>query len=493
VPIGSDEESFFQFQFLANVNTDSFETPPHYSTIAVTTNPKNTNTKILGIKSKSTITIVSIDENNKVREQAIVEVESSLPNKKAVVTCFTFLRECGQTPEYAPLNGMLIGLQSGLVALVDFTTNQILQYFNFDPKQKEPFKKKAVVYILPQPTCDSDFIVIFSDSSCLVFSMDLEQDTNVVYEFIERIESKLPSDLSFHKLENNRRKKILAGILSHEVLTQSSSQTPELNFLAFPNTVQSSSNPMMYFKFNCITISDAKLFASPSLDHICKRPPQPGTSDYIILLLTSFDGFLRIYDFYRLDPLLSFKSIYGGISSVELTYNGSHAVMGCQDDRIVVLNLRNHSYQIIEGHKSFVTGASFFLGIFGRIFACSIDGLVSLTDIEETSKKIGEKLAVSTLVNVENNKTLVTIAGVEKDMMPTEHFLNKSDVYVSKRIMAKLEDAESILTISKTVPVNDEGIAFLMIREDVFLTSSYDGCVSIWKIIKKTDSEARKK
>lgn len=97
-----------------------------------------------------------------------------------------------------------------------------------------------------------------------------------------------------------------------------------MNFIGYTNLYKDQPNPHNFYKFNCTTITDVCLKSHTFFQYLGAKPyfsestspsknkKSETNNQYIILAFVGYDGYLRIFDFYRINPLLSFKSHFGG-------------------------------------------------------------------------------------------------------------------------------------------------------------------------------------
>lgn len=83
------------------------------------------------------------------------------------------------------------------------------------------------------------------------------------------------------------------------------------------------------------------------------------SQDVSVLVMTSLNGYLLIYEYYKMEPLLSFKSHFGGINSFTFSENYELIALSGQNDNITILDLNTKSWISCEGHISFVSKAIF--------------------------------------------------------------------------------------------------------------------------------------
>jgi len=72
------------------------------------------------------------------------------------------------------------------------------------------------------------------------------------------------------------------------------------------------------------------------------------------LALASYDGYLLIYDYGKLEPLFSFKSQFGGYNSLTISDNCDMIALSGHDDCITVIDMNTFGFIRCEGHKSFI-------------------------------------------------------------------------------------------------------------------------------------------
>lgn len=79
----------------------------------------------------------------------------------------------------------------------------------------------------------------------------------------------------------------------------------------------------------------------------------------MLLAFTAYDGYLRIYDFQQLIPILLIKSDFGGLDSLTFSKDKKLIAISGQDDCITIVNLITFAAFKLEAHKSFVNNCVF--------------------------------------------------------------------------------------------------------------------------------------
>lgn len=95
-----------------------------------------------------------------------------------------------------------------------------------------------------------------------------------------------------------------------------------MNFIGCTNLNKDLPNPYNFYKFNCTTITDVCLKSHTFFQYLGAKPFLTKKKDYhlfIILAFVGYDGFLRIFDYNRINPLLSFKSHFGGFQCIKFS------------------------------------------------------------------------------------------------------------------------------------------------------------------------------
>jgi len=160
------------------------------------------------------------------------------------------------------------------------------------------------------------------------------------------------------------RKPVKFKVKSNSIITGSNKYRPPcLNFLyAFTLNSKEQKNPLAYYKFQANCITDILMDSHPNfrrnlLAHIEEEEKSEDCKDdsLIVLAFTAFDGWFRLYDFERKEPLLCLKSDFGSFNSLVFSDDRNLVALGGQDDAITLLNLQTKSALKLEAHRSFVT------------------------------------------------------------------------------------------------------------------------------------------
>lgn len=340
---------------------------------------------------------------------------------------------------------MLIGYRNGMILHINHMDNSILNKFNIiDYEEGDKFI--AVQTILISPKNPSIFYVLFLNGLLMQYTLEKTEENLSFLEEKSRIVER--------KKGNSKNKgKPLPKENNFEIKNNKFEDMQELNFVCGKNLDKFAKNPLNFFFFNCAAISDA-IFQK---NNFFKKYGYE-----FIFAFVGYDGFFRIYDLETRKPLFSFKSNYGGLNHISFNKTGDLVALAGHDDNVVILNLANYSYLTIEGHKSFITKVVLtdIDEKFLRVFASSMDGTISITDIN--TLEIGFKTLTDSQIG-------------EKRKFPIKVIFSD---FRCKRVLAKNINLG-----------NFEGVGSIIFHEPHLIAAGFDGSVTIWNV----DFEKEKK
>jgi len=335
-----------QFVFHTSCNTTANLTPPFYAKINFTKSLSGG--KILGIKTSQSITFLFF-KNAELEEPKKFVLEDEVLNKQ-VISSFIFKDEVYSS---ASPPSMLIGYKSGVIAHADCFEEKVLGLYNFDEKNKNANKTATVSHLITLPSPDNnEVLALFEDSTMMKYNVETQSQNTFFIEKLKKFEAKINFDKALNKFKHKTKTK--NNIRYSSYITE---LKPEFShFYAFTqdSTIQ---NPLAYYKFNHRTISDIVVKKHSLFTKVASR--EFSETEITVLAFTSLDGFLTIFELRRMKPILSYKSRFGGINSLNFSENCEMLALSGQDDCITVLNLLSLTAVYCEGHRSFVSRAIF--------------------------------------------------------------------------------------------------------------------------------------
>jgi len=319
------------------LNTSASLSKPFYAQITICYNDQDE--KLIAVKTSSSIIVVKFNNTNFVDHRKLIFKDDRLD--RTLPVSFTFRKA---TYDKSDLPLLVIGYKTGLIAIVDSSNDNVKNILNYDEKTKECLKKQAPNLIIPVPgSNDDEILVVFNDSTMMKYNIKSKTQNIIFQEKLKKFEDKI----TFKKKFSYTKK--TTGAFTFGSL-QADTNT-KLNYFFARNADDKDPNPAEFIKFNCRTISDAVLIKNPNFStKFNKNIPV----DTIILALASYDGYLLIYDYGKLEPLFSFKSQFGGYNSLTISDNCDMIALSGHDDCITVIDMNTFGFIRCEGHKSFI-------------------------------------------------------------------------------------------------------------------------------------------
>jgi len=234
---------------------------------------------------------------------------------------------------------------------------KLLNTFNYEEKDRVRYHPKyqqiIAICMLPD-TNEDEFIALFADSSVIRYKLSAMRQN---LEFMEKLKGfELKIDFKGHEKIKQKSAKKEKGNTSFSFRSTLKENEPEFSYFYAHNDSLSQDNPRSFYRYNHRTISDIIVKKHISFSKTFKRPTDKETT---VLAFVSFDGYLIIYEFNQMEPLLSYKSKYGGFNSLVFNDDCDRIVLSGQDDYITVLDLNTMKTLRCEGHQSFVSRAIF--------------------------------------------------------------------------------------------------------------------------------------
>lgn len=341
----NDAES--EFVSHITLNTSAGTQRPFYPQISAI---KNFNERIiLGIKTGQSIICVYFKKND-FEEYKKINLDDSRMEKQ-ILSYFTFQKPTftTQNPPY-----IIAGFRSGLIGYIDCFRQKMVSIHNFDERTNLCVKSQMVTLIAPLPGNNSnEVLVVFNDSSVIRYSMDIRSESSAFADKLAKFETKI----SFTQAKNRFRHALKKSKKGFTLGSLISNEAPEFNNFYLINDPSSEQNPVSYYKFNQRTITDLVIKNDIRFKNTIMS--QSKSKEPIIMAITSYDGYVIIFDYYKMDPLFSYKGNFGGFNSVTFSNNCEWIGLGGRDDCIYLINLLNHRKIKCEGHKSFVSKVIF--------------------------------------------------------------------------------------------------------------------------------------
>ena len=296
------------------------------------------------VKTSSSIIIVEF-ENNNLKKHTRLQLRSTRLEKQIVSTLCLVNDKLTIDRKIS----ILIGYKNGLIVLADCKKEIPIEFFNYDEKNKESFKKSQVLFLcmLPEKLIQS-FVAVFDDSTMLKYYIGSGNLSTIFLEKLKKFEKKISFNNQYNKFkyETKTKNEIIYGKKFFE-------KASEFNYF-YANNLDY--NPKSYVKFNASTISDFCIVSNKSFyKNILQSKLNQSINEPTVLAYVSFEGYLIIYEFYQMEPLLSLKSRFGGFNSLTFSPTCELIALGGQDDCIYVLDLNSYGLIKVEGHKSFVS------------------------------------------------------------------------------------------------------------------------------------------
>lgn len=240
-----------------------------------------------------------------------------------------------------------------MVASINCPEVKINNILNYDEKTKEAFKAQQVNHIASVPDTNGDEImVLFNDSTVMKYKLSVESNHSYFIEKLKKFEAKTSFSKAHNKFKykkKNRNQMVYGAVLNENLV--------EFNHFYAYNEDFPVQNPISYFKFNHRSITDLLIKKHKSFSKTLQKKSNP--TDTTIFALLSLNGYMVIYEYYKMEPLLSFKGAYGGFNSMTFSDNCEMIALSGQNDCITVLDLNTMKTIVCEGHKSFVSKAIF--------------------------------------------------------------------------------------------------------------------------------------
>ena len=415
------------------MNTASQNIKPFYSQVSIA-NIKD-GLKLFACQTSSCITILKCENINNWKQYQQIDIKDA-PSVKIPIGHFEFLPPPSENLD-SYSKEMLIGYRNGLILHINYMENTIINKFNqYETDDGDKYISVQTILFSPKP--NTGFYVLFSNNLLMQYLLEKTGENQDFINEKNRIVDK--------KKPGKTKGKSPTANGSFEVKLHRFEGMSELNFTSGRNLDKNAKNPTNFYFFDCPAISEGVFHQSP---HFKKMG-----SD-VIFAFVGYDGYLRIFDLEQKKALYSFKSNYGGFNNLSFNKYGDLVALSGHDDNIVVLNLSNYGYVTIEGHKSFISSVILkdIDEKFIRLYAGSMDGSVSITDIN--TFEIGLKNQLDTQV-------------VDKKKSPIKIFFSD---FKSRRILAK--------NISFAC---NEGVGNVIFHDPHFLSSGYDGGIQVWSI-----------
>ena len=306
--------------------------------------------RLIAIKTSQSITLV-LFKDTEFQEHKKLPLEHPL-FEESIISYFTFKKETFNTKSPP---SMVVGFKNGLVAHVGCNNKKVLGFYNHDDKNKAAYthKNQLVSFIAAVPeTNGNEVLVLFADSTIMKYQLSLKSSNTPFIEKIKRFEQKTNFQEHLNRFKYNQKKK---NTWSYGSLLNNNS--PEFRLFYAHNDSFPLENPLSYWKFNHRTITALAVQRHESFSRTLFN--DKNIKEATVFAFVSLDGFLVIYEYYKMTPKLSYKTSFGGINSLVFSENCELVAMGGQDDCITVLDLKTKQTLRCEGHKSFVTRVIF--------------------------------------------------------------------------------------------------------------------------------------
>mmetsp|Transcript_31159 Transcript_31159/g.28348 ORF Transcript_31159/g.28348 Transcript_31159/m.28348 type:complete len:167 (+) Transcript_31159:577-1077(+) len=158
-------------------------------------------------------------------------------------------------------------------------------------------------------------MVLFNDSTVIKYKLSVEHNHPQFIEKLKKFEAKTSFSKAHNKVtyrKKNRNQMMYGAILNDN--------TPEFNHFYAYNEDFPVQNPICYFKFSHRSITDLVIKKHKSFSKTLYKKDS-NSYDVTIFALLSLNGYLVIYEYYKMEPLLSYKSNFGGFNSMTLSEN----------------------------------------------------------------------------------------------------------------------------------------------------------------------------
>ncbi|EGR30400.1 hypothetical protein IMG5_132990 [Ichthyophthirius multifiliis] len=186
----------------------------------------------------------------------------------------------------------------------------------------------------------------------------------------------------------------------------------------------------------------------------------------LLIAFGSLDGYFRIFDINNMCPVYIFKGYYGGLNAISFENQNDEkfeknplVLFSMQDDSYILLNTHTNKYIRGIGHFSFVSRAVFSNPNKDviRVVTGSYDGCISINDF------------------------------LRSDIIQD----SQSDFYQEDLPVIVKQNQQNDITVNiqNVQQVNNEGVGYLDGVGDYFITSSFDGCATLYKFKEKFEEE----
>ena len=425
--------------------------------------------RLIAIKTSQSITLV-LFKDTEFQEHIKLPLEHPL-FEESIISYFTFKKVTFNTKSPPT---MVIGFRSGLVAHVGCNSKKVLGLYNHDDKNKAPYthKNQPVSFITAVPETNGDeVLVLFADSTIMKYQLSLKSSNTPFIEKIKRFEQKTNFQEHLNRFKYNQKKK---STWSYGSLLNNTS--PEFRLFYAHNDSFPLENPLSYWKFNHRTITAIAVQRHESFSRTLFN--DKNIKEATVFAFVSLDGFLVIYEYYKMTPKLSYKTSFGGINSLVFSENCELVAMGGQDDCITVLDLKTKQTLRCEGHKSFVTRVIFQTIPYRKIIDQNLAGKVT----KQTSQENDEASACK-IIRIIGGSMDGSLSFFEFDkniFKPSKEETFEEREGIWRLTQEKLTD--SIKLKPTSIHSSEYAIGWIEILENMLFKSDYSGGVSVYII-----------
>lgn len=430
-----------------SINTKANTSKPFYPQASfLSCNPPDSKFKYLAVKAAQDLSILQL-YNDEIEVLHTLTLSELKINEGFIPNAFEFIN--GKTVKESQL---LIAYENGSILIMDFLKKDIATILNPLPSA---ITHNLVSQIIISCENNKEVFILFEDSSLIKYNTTYEENSSFINK-MEKFDKKTNFNLKINRFKYKHKENdfIEAKRLLHE-------QIPEMNYFILINKPHSNLayNPQAFYKFNCSFISYIETKSSPFFQHINAKPSKSNTSHYAVLAFTGFDGFLRIFDYFWMTPLISYRSNYGGYNHFSFSNKGDLIALCGHDDNITVLDLITFRTITIIGHKSFPMKVmlSEIEPFIIRVLACSLDTFISVSEFDRRIFNLEE----------DNNS--------RKEDTPKKFPM---------RILYK-DDEKTCLKPLYFLKVSKEGIPSFNLFEGYLFVSAYDGMIGVWSFQEK--------